>query len=431
MGNLWPSQSHPIVCSLSQANRLLSIYLENPRCSGFVHKSTGRKRRRTSSFPSVVNLVGDIQHSIPSTGGGFRNVTMLFLCCRLSTALDLRGRLDWNPAEQMMRKLAKRMVLGSGVLRFAARWGRNGAAILMYHSVVEDPSRLADSLDGISHSRQVFQEQMELLAREFHPVTLDRLRRFVLGDNDLPRRSVVISFDDGYADNYEVAMPILDRLGIPAVFYVTVDCIDRRTLPWPSRLRFAFRTTKRKNWTGESGRVWTLESLADREQAYWNSCETVCQEAGAELQSTVSRLESQLDARLSVDSGRLMMTWDQIRGLAKRGYIVGSHTMTHPNMARIGKEDVRREFAESKEQMEKCLGATIDHFCYPCPALFPSWNEETAEESRRIGYQTAVTTNPGLVGRADNPLLLKRVPPSKTVDGLSWNLEKAFAERIA
>jgi peptidoglycan/xylan/chitin deacetylase (PgdA/CDA1 family) len=321
------------------------------------------------------------------------------------------------------------MVLGSGVLRLAARLRGNGAAILMYHSVVEDPGRLADSLDGISHSRQVFDEQMKLLAREFHPIPLDQVRRFVLGDSDLPRGSVVISFDDGYADNYDVALPILDRLGIPSVFYVTVDCVERRTMPWPSRLRFAFRTTKRKNWTDESGRVWTFKGPGDREKAFQNVCEQVCQRAGVALESTVARLEEQLDAKLSFDSGRLMMTWDQIRGLAKRGYIVGSHTMTHPNMAHIGKGDVRRELAESKERMERCLGATIDHFSYPCPALFPSWTEETAEESRRIGYQTAVTTNHGLVRKDDNPLLMKRVLPSKTVDGLRWNLQCAFAGR--
>jgi len=329
----------------------------------------------------------------------------------------------------MMRKFAKRMMLGSGLLRFAARLRGNGAAILMYHSVVEDPSRMADSLDGISHSRRVFQEQMELLGRAFHPVTLDQVRRFVLGDSDLPQRSVVVSFDDGYADNYDVAMPILDRLGIPSIFYVTVDCVERRTMPWPSRLRFSFRTTKSRNWKDESGRVWTFEGPGDREKAFVNACEQVCQEAGAALESAVSRLEEQLVARLSVDAGRLMMTWDQIRGLAKRGYIVGSHTMTHPNMAHISKEDVRREFAQSKQRMESCLDATIDHFSYPCPALFPSWTEETAEESRRIGYQTAVTTNHGLAREGDNPLLLKRVLPSKTVDGLRWNLECAFAGR--
>jgi len=175
--------------------------------------------------------------------------------------------------------------------------------------------------------------------------------------------------------------------------------------------------------------VWTFDGPGDRRNAFLNVCEQVCQKAGVALESTVTRLEEQLDARLPFDSGRLMLTWDQIGSLAKRGHIVGSHTMTHPNMAHIGREDVRREFAESKEQMERCLDATINHFSYPCPALFPSWTEETAEESGRIGYHTAVTTNHGLARKDDNPLLLNRVLPSKTVDGLRWNLECAFAGR--
>ncbi len=299
----------------------------------------------------------------------------------------------------------------------------------MYHSVVEDPGRLADSLDGISHSRQVFEEQMELLAREFHPIPLDQVRRFVLGHSNLPQRSVVISFDDGYADNYDIALPILDRLGIPSVFYVTVDCVERRTMPWPSRLRYSFRRTKKKSWTDPEGKRWSMEKADSREQAFLTACDRVCQLAGTALENCLTTLEEELDAKLPNDSGQLMITWEQIRNLARRGHIVGSHTMTHPNMAYLRNEDATREFADSKKRIEMQMNAPIEHFAYPCPALFPSWSQETVEGSRLAGYQTAVTTNRGPVRKGHEPLLLNRVPPSKTIDGLRWNLEKAFAER--
>jgi peptidoglycan/xylan/chitin deacetylase (PgdA/CDA1 family) len=118
-----------------------------------------------------------------------------------------------------------------------------------------------------------------------------------------------------------------------------------------------------------------------------------------------------------------------VRGLAQRGHIVGSHTMTHPNLAHLGVEDARRELVESKRRMEAQINAKVVHFSYPCPALFPNWTEQTTEESQRAGYETAVTTSSGLARRNDNPLALKRVRPSKTVDGLRWNLETAFAGR--
>jgi hypothetical protein len=75
------------------------------------------------------------------------------------------------------------------------------------------------------------------------------------------------------------------------------------------------------------------------------------------------------------------------------------------------------------------VNARVEHFSYPCPALFPNWTAQTVEESRRVGYQTAVTTSTGLTRPKDNPLELKRVGPTKTLEGLRWTLESAFAGR--
>ena len=329
----------------------------------------------------------------------------------------------------MVKKQVKQALIASGILRFAGRLRSKGAAILMYHSVLDDPSQVVDSLGGISHPCLIFERQMELLAREFNPVTLDQVARFVRGKQDLPERPVVVTFDDGYVDNYEVAMPILDRAGVPATFYVTVDCVETRRLPWPSRLRFSFRTTSKQNCPDETGKVWNLGSQHERDLAYLAVCDRVSSLAGADQERRVLQIESELDARLPDDAGQLMMTWDQIQSLAQHGHIVGSHTMTHPNMAYVRIEEARREFVESKHQMEAHIKTNIIHFSYPCPALYPNWTEQTAEESQRAGYETAVTTSLGLSRKGDNPLALKRVRPTRTVDGLRWNLETAFAGR--
>ena len=330
----------------------------------------------------------------------------------------------------MIRQQLKQALLSSGVLRLAGRLRGKGAAILMYHSVLEDPSSVADSLGGMIHSRAIFAGQMELLAREFHPVSLDQVSRFVRGEEDLPERAVVVTFDDGYRDNFEMAMPILDRVGVPAAFYVTVDCIENRRLPWPSRLRYSFRKTGKKEWKDGAGKAWSLGSEREREAAYLAACDRVATLAGTEQERVVSQIESDLTMTLPAESGHLMMTWEQVRGLAQHGHIVGSHTMTHPNLAHVGIEDARWELIQSKERMEAQTSAKVIHFSYPCPALSPNWTEETTKEARRAGYATAVTTSSGLARRNDNPLVLKRVRPSKTVDGLRWNLETAFAGRV-
>ncbi|HMK22107.1 MAG TPA: polysaccharide deacetylase family protein [Terriglobales bacterium] len=331
----------------------------------------------------------------------------------------------------MAKAILKRILLASGALRALARIRGQGAAILMYHSVLDDPSQVENSLGRMIHSRQVFQGQMELLAREFRPVTIDQVLRFVKGELDLPERAVVVTFDDGYSDNYEVAMPILDRVGVPAAFYATIDCVEKRRVPWPSRLRFAFLTTPRIEWRDESGRAWPLRTPQDRDASYLAACDRVAQLAADDQEQAIVRMESDLDRRLPHESGEWMMTWEQLREITRRGHTVGSHTMTHPNLAFINAADARWELVESKRRLESRLGQEVVHFSYPCPALSPNWTEETMRASMGAGYATAVTTSCGLARRNDNPLALKRVRPTKTVDGLRWNLEGALAGRVA
>jgi len=328
-----------------------------------------------------------------------------------------------------MKNLAKTAVLRSGLLRMAGSFRRRGAAILMYHSVTEDPRRQEALLGGIGHSLDVFRGQMELLARRYHPASLDQVMRFVRGEGELPDRAVVVTFDDGYADNREIAAPVLNEVGVPATYYVTVECVERRSLPWPARLRPLFRTTKKSRWVDSSGEVRPLSSGIERETAYLLACDECCKLSGTAQEQYVIRLEDELDTRVPIDSGALMMDFDQIRELARQGHVIGSHTMTHPNLAHVSLQDARHELIESKRRLEQELGVAVAHFSYPCPALSPHWTEQTVAASRDAGYDTAVTTDGGLARKGDNLLLLKRVRPTKTVEGLWWNLECAFAGR--
>jgi peptidoglycan/xylan/chitin deacetylase (PgdA/CDA1 family) len=299
----------------------------------------------------------------------------------------------------------------------------------MYHSVMDRPDSEADTLGPIIHSSENFLQQMELVARDYTPVTIQEALEFVRGEKQLPRRPVVITFDDGYADNYQIASPILKRVGVPAAFYVTVECVDQQKYPWPARIRYAFLTTSDRNWTEPQGAVWPLNSREERTRALERAWEYCGKLAGRSQEEFVRSLEQELGAGPPQSSRRVMMTWDEVRGLVRDGHIVGSHTMTHPNMAHIPAEDLNREFVESKRALERQLASPVVHFSYPCPVLQPHWADHTVSASHQAGYQTAVTTNGGLVHKNDNPLFLRRIRPTKEVDGLQWNLESVFLGR--
>ena len=326
-----------------------------------------------------------------------------------------------------MKSQIKSAIVRSGMLQMAGRMRTSRVAILMYHSVMEDPASQEAYLGGIVHSLSQFRAQMELLARRFRPTSLDEVGGFVRGEMDLPKRAVVVTFDDGYADNHEVAASVLNEVGVRATVYATVSCLDRKTLPWPAHLRFCFRRTKTLEWVDSSGKVWPLRSHVERENAFLQSCDECCKLAGAVQDKYVARLANELDIQVPVESGSLMMTYEQMRTFVRQGHIVGSHTMTHPNLAYVDAEDARHEMTESKHRLEQELGSAVRHFAYPGPALWPIWSERTVAMSRDAGYETAVTTMPGLARSGDEPLRLKRVAAGKTVEELQWSLETGFA----
>jgi peptidoglycan/xylan/chitin deacetylase (PgdA/CDA1 family) len=339
----------------------------------------------------------------------------------------------------VMRTLwIKKAILKTRVLRLVSGFMPPSVAILMYHSVMDDPAAATLVLGEIIHSTKIFRAQMEILASDFHPVSMEDIRLFLSGEKTLPERAVAVTFDDGYADNYQAATEILTPLGVPAAFYATVDSIDNRRLPWTGRLRYSFLTSKKASWSDAgktataktlNGKVWPLATSEGRNRAFDHAAELVSQLSGDRQEDYVASLEKELDSTIDDSSTQFMMTWNELRSLVGSGHIVGSHTLTHPNLAQIPDDQMRAELTGAKRRLEQELSASITHFAYPCPALQPHWTERTLAATREIGYKTAVTTNPGAVRRSDDPFCLPRIRPTKTVDEFRWKLERAFARR--
>src|SRR5271163_11994 len=285
----------------------------------------------------------------------------------------------------MLTPWIKKALLKTQSLRLASRFRSPGVAVLMYHSVMDDPATAELVLGGIVHSTEIFRAQVEIVARDFHPVSIEDVYLFLRGKRTLPERAVAITFDDGYADNYQAATQILTPLGVPAAFYVTVDSIDNRRPPWPARLRYSFLTSKKESWSeaeGETvqgktsaGKIWPLAAEPERNRAFEHASDLACQLSGENQDEYVVSIEKELDSTIVHSSTRFMMTWSELRTLAGTGHIVGSHTLTHPNLAHIPDDQMRTELRGAKHRLEQELSASVIHFSYPCPALQPHWTD--------------------------------------------------------
>ncbi len=327
------------------------------------------------------------------------------------------------------KRWLKEALVSSPLLPLASRFAAPKAAILAYHSIAENPP-VTDHIFGASLSLATFEEHMKTLARRFHPVSLEDVLQFVSSGRQLPSLAVAVTFDDGFADNYEVALPVLTRYSIPASFYIMVNAVESGTLPWYCRVRFAFHATNKEEWKDEmSGRAFRLDKPQERSAA-----RSLAWDTGARLTGNVQRqfVES-VEAALGIVPVNAphgyMMTWEQVRGLRKAGHIVGAHTLSHPNVAQVSKDEARSEITESKRQLEEKVGGPIEHFSYPHPALSPCWSTQTVEITREAGFKSAVVTTPGPVLTGDEPLALKRVNTPADAVQFTLNLQRTFAGR--
>lgn len=325
---------------------------------------------------------------------------------------------------------AKSLSLNTGLLRAAARFKQPGAVILMYHSIVKDPRETADGI-GVSQPSRAFELHMRVLVKRFQPVTIEQVARFATGESSLPAHAVAVTFDDGFRDNYDVALPILTRYGIPATFYILVGAVDSGVPPWYCRIRWAFSRTLKKEWTDpERGKSFSLSNPASKQDALNLAWDMGAAKSGSGQEAFVRSIEADLEKSLPFAEAA-MMSWDQVRALRRAGHIAGAHTMTHPNLAHVTAQEVEREVSESKAKLEAELQEPIEHFSYPHPALDPQWSAATAETVQSAGFRSATLTTGGCVQSGDSPLALKRIYAANDLRQWEWNLEMTFLGRPA
>jgi peptidoglycan/xylan/chitin deacetylase (PgdA/CDA1 family) len=329
------------------------------------------------------------------------------------------------------KNAAKKIFVASGALRFAQKMADPAAVVLRYHSIQDQPDQFATTIgvDSI-HATSIFERHMELIAERFNAVSMDDVVLFLTGQKSLPQRAVAITFDDGYKDNFRYAAPILNRLGIPATFYVLVDSVDRSKAPWYCLLRQAFWTARNPRWADPStGAIHDLSDPTIRDTAFLDAAGLCAKASATERDALVKTATTSLDPTPFPGEQDLMMTWEDARTLRKSGHIVGSHTMTHPNVAHVTAADARRELSDSKTKLEKELGEAVNHFSYPHPALNPQWNESTLKATQELGYTAAVTTTGGAVRAGARPLAIPRTYIPRAEAEFLWHIERTLLFR--
>jgi peptidoglycan/xylan/chitin deacetylase (PgdA/CDA1 family) len=225
--------------------------------------------------------------------------------------------------------------------------------VLVYHRIAFLPS----DRWGLAVSPEAFDAQLRLLRRFFRPVALHALLDAVQREDG--RGCVAVTFDDGYADNYSAALPLLEKHGIPATFFVTSDPVE----------------TGREFWWDELERQVAPARYLDR----WHELAAL----------TANERDRLLGARAPARESHRPMAPGELRSLAASPLVeIGSHARTHSNLTHLSQDEVRDEVEGGRLAVQRMTGRDVTLFSYP----FGAFSDDTDRVVRAAGFRAACTS---------------------------------------
>lgn len=315
-------------------------------------------------------------------------------------------------------------MFGAGLeLAAAALSGRRQLLILTYHRVLREPDPLLPQ--AVDAAR--FEQHVRILKERFRPMALsEAVARLYSGS--LAPRSVCITMDDGYANNHDVALPILRKHGVPATCFVATGFIGGAPM-WNDAVIEAIRRTA----------LTTLDlrgmSLGSHEfgspEARRRAVDTLLEALKYLPQNERAARAREVVAAAGVGAQTdLMMSEEQIRALHAGGVEIGAHTVSHPILARTEESAAREEIVESRQRLQEILRAPVRSFAYPNGQPGRDYARVHVDLVRAAGFETAVSTAWGPARSSGDRWQMPRLAPwDRNIRAFGLRLVRAYTQR--
>ena len=297
------------------------------------------------------------------------------------------------------------MMMFKPVLRLMSPAGAHARlSVLIFHRVLPEPDALFPSE---MHARR-FDEMCGWLASWFNVLPLDKAV-VQLKAGTLPARAACITFDDGYADNHHVAMPILQSHGLTATFFIATGFLDGGRM-WNDTVVESIRACSLPvlDLSVLSLGVHALHSIDNRRAAITALIGQIKYRSIEERIAITGQITSLAHVQ---PPHNLMMTSQEVKAMHQAGMQIGAHTNSHPILARLSDEQAREEIQVSKSFLEKLLDERVGLFAYPNGKPAEDYKPQSVEIVRSLGFDAAVSTQWGASGKGSDPFQIRRFTP--------------------
>jgi len=309
--------------------------------------------------------------------------------------------------KKKLKNLINFIFVNSGMSALASQviHGQNMVRILLYHRVNDTPLVEASISDRLTVSVEKFRKQMEYVAGNFNVMSFSEFGERRKYSEAIPEKTVILTFDDGYLDNYNFAFPILKEFKIPATIFLATDYINTNRFLWWDVLEeivldpgidlkelFVPELHEGINFARE-----------DRVHLYWeiyNYLKSIDPSKREDILLQISPEKRDL-------TSRQMLSWKHIVEMSKQNISFGAHTQSHAILSKISLAQAKNEIRNSKSEIEYRIQKRVVSFAYPNGGP-DTFNDDIVEILKQSGYENAVTTVKGFVNSKDDLFRLKR-----------------------
>lgn len=268
--------------------------------------------------------------------------------------------------------------------------------VLNYHRI-GDPDKTPYDPGTFSATTQLFDQQVGWLKKRFPIVTLDEAIAVAEGKQSVRRTHVLITFDDGYLDNYQDAFPVLRARKVPGTFFLPTYFIGTGHLPWWDVIAYVVKRSRKRRIQITYPTTATFD--IDQKGLAFTIAHILLMAVQPESKNSetfLSKLEEACDSsRPQGEPERCFLSWDEAREMLRGGMSFGSHTHSHEILATLPAADQYQELLRSQAVLTAELGKAIEVLAYPV-GLKHTFTRETIDAARSAGYRAAFSFYGGL-----------------------------------
>lgn len=293
-----------------------------------------------------------------------------------------------------LNSIKKSLLSISGGLERSWKRLPNGLYCFNYHRI-GDSNQTSFDPNVFSCDTEHLDMHIKAIKDNFEIISIRELCKLIESAQTPDKRYALLTFDDGYYDNYSHALPVLKRNRVSAVFYLTTELLDNQNIPWWDEIAWYINHTQAQS-LDLGGIKLELSAKKKRPLLIREIIHTAKTHPVLNVQQCLELIKQQLSHpdMPSPQGERLFMNWDEAKSLVEAGMEIGSHTVSHNILAQQATEQQKFELEQSRHLLESRLGCEVLSIAYPV-GNYDCFTKVTCQIAERAGYQVGFSNVPG------------------------------------